>query len=292
VGDYTDRRSDDAITARTYIDTRLKDLAEQVDRRMETQQRELHDAARLMGARVDEILSARSEMVGSLRENLDQRGAETRERIETVRVQLHALDVYIRDLFEEKQKALDAALIAQKEAVVKAETATERIASRAQNDTEALRDDTTERLAALRRELEAATLAQKRELELATGAQREAIIKAEIATEKRFESTDEWRTQSLERERSQGEERAALAGAFLPRETFQTQQAANSLWRESVEARLNLGSGAQAGRRESQAETHAVSARQVQVAGVVASVVIGLMIILTTVAVATHGFSR
>ena len=69
--------------------------------------------------------------------------------------------VYVDAIGEERQRALEAALLAAKEAVTKAETATERIAARALADQAALREEMGERLSALRRELEAATSAQK-----------------------------------------------------------------------------------------------------------------------------------
>jgi len=86
-------------------------------------------------------------------------------RIAVVRFEIAALDERMTGLFAEKQKALDAALAAQKEAVQKAET----------------------------------------------------------ANEKRFESTNEWRGQSLDRERTQQEQRSALESTFMPREVSDAQ---------------------------------------------------------------------
>lgn len=50
-----------------------------------------------------------------------------------------------------------------------------------------------------------------------------AINKAEVANEKRFEEVDAWRAQSTERERTQQEQQAALAGTFMPREVAEAQ---------------------------------------------------------------------
>lgn len=93
-----------------------------------------------------------------------------------------ALREYVEALFDQKDKALDAALATSKEAVVKAETATDRIAARALADQEALRDQMGERLESLRRELQSATSNQK-----------EAVQKAENATERRLEGMNEFR---------------------------------------------------------------------------------------------------
>jgi hypothetical protein len=172
---------------------------------------------------------------------------------------LETRDTMIGDLrdfmlaqFEEKQKALDAALTAQKEAVVKAEVATDRIATRAQADQEALRGEMAERLSALRRELEAATAAQKRELESVTSAQKEAVVKQEAATEKRFESVNEWRAQSADRERSQQEDRALLAASFMPREVAESQMGTLRGQVTDLRSAADKGAGAHTGVSELQ----------------------------------------
>jgi hypothetical protein len=146
--------------------------------------------------------------------NLHDLAVALREAINSPERKEVGWQVYVEALLMEKQRALDAALAAQKEAVVKAEIATDRIAARAMSDQEALRGEMAERLSALRRELEAATAAQK-----------EAVIKAETATEKRFESVNEWRDQSADRERTQQEDRAKLEGAFIRREVIEAQLA-------------------------------------------------------------------
>ena len=140
--------------------------------------------------------------------------------------------VYVEALLMEKQRALDAALAAQKEAVLKAEVATERIAARAMSDQQALREEIGERLAALRRELESATQAQK-----------EAVLKAEVATEKRFEGTNEWRAQSADRERSQQEQMAHLAATFMPREVADATIAAIGVQVAALQSRMDTMTG-------------------------------------------------
>ena len=62
-----------------------------------------------------------------------------------------------------------------------------------------------------------------RELAAAVQAQKDAVIKAELATEKRFEGVNEWRAQSADRERSQADERAKLQSSFLLKEVADNQ---------------------------------------------------------------------
>jgi hypothetical protein len=167
---------------------------------------------------------------------------------------------YVEALLNEKQRALDAALAAQKEAVTKAETATERIAARAIADQETMREEVAERLTALRRELEAATAAQK-----------EAVLKAEEATERRFESVNEWRGQSADRERSQAAERAAMVGSFVLREVAETQFAGLETRLSTLQSQVDM----QTGQREG-----ALSARTVMFA--VAMIVVALLAVAAT----------
>jgi hypothetical protein len=65
--------------------------------------------------------------------------------------------------------------------------------------------------------------AVRREMELITEAAAMAIAKAEVATEKRFESVNEWRGQSADRERTMQEQNTALATTYLPREVAEAQ---------------------------------------------------------------------
>jgi hypothetical protein len=143
---------------------------------------------------------------------------------------------YVDSMQAEKQRALDAALAAQKEAVGKAELATDRIAATARTDQAALREEMGVRLTALRRELEAATAAQK-----------EAVLKAEKATELRFESVNEWRDQSADRERSQQEERGKLYASFVLREVADTQYGLLIDRVDSIEKRLDVMMGIKQG---------------------------------------------
>lgn len=63
----------------------------------------------------------------------------------------------------------------------------------------------------------------QRESELLRETSERAIAKAEAATEKRFESVNEWRDQSADRERSYQEQAAALTAEFPRREVVDAQ---------------------------------------------------------------------
>lgn len=196
-----------------------------------------------------------------------------------------ALRQYVEALFEQKDKALDAALASQKEAVAKAEVATDRIALRAQADQHALREETSERLGALRRELEAATLAQK-----------EAVLKQEQATERRFDGVNEWRDQSADRERSSAEERAKLQASFMLKEVAENQfvqlrvtsDGRFDVLRDQITAlgsRMDTFGGVDQGQTRARAEFNVTRTFVISVAGAM----IALLAIAVTIIVALHG---
>lgn len=59
----------------------------------------------------------------------------------------------------------------------------------------------------------------QREMAAEAAASEKAVLKAEAATEKRFEAANEWRQQSNDRERAAADQTAKLVNNFLPRET-------------------------------------------------------------------------
>ena len=69
--------------------------------------------------------------------------------------------------------------------------------------------------------LKTALASRDRELVNALAAAKEAVIKQEQANDKKFESANEWRGQSADRERSQQEQIATFVATLLPRETFE-----------------------------------------------------------------------
>jgi hypothetical protein len=93
-----------------------------------------------------------------------------------------------------------------------------------------LREHIEQQVGQLRIEREGATelVAQqvhslRSEMRIINDASEAAIAKADAANEKRFEATNEWRQQSLDRERTQQEQTAALSGTFMPREVAEAQ---------------------------------------------------------------------
>ncbi len=309
----TQEAGDTVWALRKYVEAKLEDLEGQVERRITTGTRELEevrsyfngilvekdravemaDSEREKAASVlrDALMRTISEGDERLREHishqvqqiqsaLESAGLLEQERIDAVRTTVEAL-------FAEKQKALDAALTAQKEAVSKAELATDRIAARAAGDQDALRGEMTERLAAVRRELEQATAAQK-----------EAVIKQEDANERRFESVNEWRAQSADRERSQAEERNKLQSTFMLKEVADTQldqirKTADSRYeavRELIAgttSRVDGITGKATGAQDQRVEQRAVTTSQVGMLAVGLTVV-WIMIAAISVAIAIH----
>jgi len=63
----------------------------------------------------------------------------------------------------------------------------------------------------------------RREVKIMFEAAREAIAKAETATEKRFEGMNEWREQSSDRERSQREQMGEFSSNFMLKEVADAQ---------------------------------------------------------------------
>lgn len=252
------------------IAVRVADVEGQLNRRIATQQRELGDLRQFIEALTNERERA-----------VQKANAIELERIQAVRIQ-------VESLFAEKQKALDAALTAQKEAVSKAELATDRIAARAAGDQDALRGEMTERLAALRRELESATAAQK-----------EAVIKQEQANERRFETTNEWRAQSADRERSSTEERVKLQATFMLKEVADNQFSQIRTTSDSRYevlnkqlAQLTSRMDTMGGQDEGTAQaTRARDTARTFIIGVVLAFA-AVMTLIALVATATHGFTK
>lgn len=299
---------------RQYVNAKIEDLEGQVNRRIATGQREIAELRQHFNAilqekdRAVEMAEAEREKAAAalstalaktisdgderLREHIanqiDQinRALASEELLELERVA--GIRITLETLFEEKQRALDAALAAQREAVTKAETATDRIAAQLSSDQDRLRAEMTERLAAVRRELEAATTAQK-----------DAVIKQEQANERRFESVNEWRAQSADRERSQAEERLKLQASFMLKEVgdtrfeqiVETMSSRYETVREMVStlaSRIDQMQGSDIGARRSSDNRHASITSTTAILLTVAA----FLTIVVLVAVATHGFTK
>src|SRR4051794_37130496 len=63
--------------------------------------------------------------------------------------------------------------------------------------------------------------ALRREQALVSESSQTAITKSEAATEKRFQSVNEWRAQSQDRERTTQENISTVMGTFIPREVVE-----------------------------------------------------------------------
>jgi hypothetical protein len=85
-------------------------------------------------------------------------------------------------------------------------------------------------------QIQAAVEAEKKVTSARFDAAREAILKADAATEKRFDGVNEFRAQLNDQ-----------ALTFLPRETFEQILGQYDAWRSTVESRLNLQAGQSAG---------------------------------------------
>ena len=79
-----------------------------------------------------------------------------------------------------------------------------------------LREHMAQQVEAVSQQIAAAT----RDSEIRATEAEKAILKQETATEKRFELANEWRGQSLDRERSQEAQLSKLAATFAPREVL------------------------------------------------------------------------
>ncbi len=139
----------------------------------------------------------------------------------------------------------------------------------------------------------------RKELTLNVNAANEAVKKAETATEKRFEGVNEWRAQSADRERSQAEERAKLQAQFVLKEVADNQFTALRNTSEGryeivrqqladLSARLDLASGTDQGQQIAKRDIN--TARTLMVG--LALVFFAALTIVTSIAIATHGFSK
>lgn len=128
---------------------------------------------------------------------------------------------------QQVKEFIEAVLIEQRRGIELAEREREKaaqaLASSIRSQIEAgdmaLRDHVDQQVQQIRAALDAL----HREMNLTRDSSEKAIAKAETATEKRFESVNEWRGQSADRERSQEDQMAKLASTFLPRETADAQ---------------------------------------------------------------------
>ena len=149
---------------------------------------------------------------------------------------------YVEAIFEEQRRGM---LVAEDEREKAAKALRDELARAIEEGDRALREHISQQVAQIREALESANKLEvariegvRRETSLILESNKEAVTKAEVATEKRFESVNEWRDQSADRERSQQEDRAALESKFAPREVVDAQL--EGLRRELQELREKL----------------------------------------------------
>ena len=160
-----------------------------------------------------------------LQKYLDERMQEIRRAADAaalVPIEGVPLRQYVEAVLEEQRNALGVASAEREKAAQALATEREKtaqalaVALRAQVETgdQALRDHIKDQVSQIRAALDAL----HREMTLIYESSEKAIMKAENANEKRFESVNEWRGQSLDRERTQQEQTSMLTATFLPRE--------------------------------------------------------------------------
>lgn len=254
----------DAAAAAADAAARVDALEGQVDRRIDTQQRELRDAekhledlvksANAVDLRqyVEAVLQEgklatemaereREKAAAALRQEqhraMDKSDTEREKAASALRQEQHrAMD----KSDAEREKAASALRVEQHRAMEQAQHERELAATALQVSLERAMQEGDDRLrehisnqiqqinAALvsadkleQARVEAVreqTRAVQRELKIIQEESEKAIAKAETANEKRFESVNEWRAQSADRERSQQEQSAILVSEFPRRE--------------------------------------------------------------------------
>jgi hypothetical protein len=273
-----------SVSIERYVDSQVGGIHNHIDRQLTVQQQQMKDGLAVMAAKVDGFYATRDQIMVSLRENLDQRAATAQERSEINRVRIEALAEHVEQIFHEKDRATEMATSEREKAANALRTTLERAITEADNHLRehvALQVDQihvalqssellerervallvgqvshlaasfTERMAGMRRELEAAGEAAK-----------EAVTKAENATEKRLEGLNEFRQQLSDQNSS-----------FLPRETFQATVDGWGEWRTTIEARLSQTQGESSGKTEQRTSIYATIATIVAVLAVIVAVV-------------------
>ena len=143
-----------------------------------------------------------------------------------------------------------------------------------------LREHMAQQIEGVRQQVEAAA----RETEIRAAEAEKAILKQETATERRFSSVNEWRGQSLDRERTQQEEVSKLSSTFAPREVLDAKVEDLAKRIEANTRRLDQTGG----QKEGAIET--TSARQVS-NGMAVAIISALAGIIVAVVVAANAFS-
>lgn len=165
----------------------------------------------------------------------EEREKAARALAETLAEQIRQGDQALRDHIEQQVQQIRAALVAAEQLEV------ERVRSLSER-LEMLNvsghSQIESRIAAVEASAEQHVEQLRREREIVTGAQMEAIAKAEAATEKRFESVNEFRAQLND-----------VISQFVPREVADAQFAEVRKAVDSITARFNTMEGSDQGER-------------------------------------------
>lgn len=213
-------------TPRTLaIATRIDDVEQQLNRRIETQLRELSDLRTHFNAILTEKDRA-IEMADREREKAAVALATALERA------IHDGDERLREHIANQIAQINAALSSAEKLEI-------------------------ERIASVRSELATMISAGKEAVDAAFKASEQAIEKAEINAEKWRDNANEWRGQSADRERTQAEQIATLTQSLMPRELAEAQIGELRKLIGTNQDLLKTGEGRQRGISDSRAAVYA-----------------------------------
>lgn len=247
---------------RELLEQRLGDLQEQLDRRVAIQQRELVQSVEHLESEIGDLKEYFERVFEEKSQALEVATVEREKSAAALRTQQDkALDQAER----ERQKSAEALALSLDRAMKEGD---DRLREHISNQVQQIRAalESAEKLEVERMEqVKVATEYVKREAAASQDAGQKAIEKAETATEKRFEAVNEFREQLNDQ-----------AGRFLPRETFESVIEGLTVWRQSVDTRLDN----QAGREQREASFQPVA---LAIAASVVTVVVTVVVIVVNV---------
>ncbi len=137
-----------------------------------------------------------------------------------------------------------------------------------------LREHMAQQVEAVAQQIAAAT----REAEVRAAEAEKAILKQETATERRFESANEWRGQSLDRERSQQEQMAKLSATFAPREVLDAKIEDLTKRIESATRRLDQSGGQKEGAAEATTSRQITNGTTIAIVSALAGIIVAVIV--------------
>lgn len=226
---------------RELLEQRLGDLQSQVDRRIDTEQRELQQSIKHLETELEDLKAYFERVFEEKSQALEVATVEREKSAAALRAQQ---DKALEQAERERQKSAEALALSLDRAMKEGD---DRLREHISNQVQQIRAalESAEKLEVERMEqVKVATEYVKREAAASQDAGQKAIEKAETATEKRFEAVNEFREQLNDQ-----------AGRFLPRETFESVIEGLTVWRQSVDTRLDN----QAGREQREASFQPVA---------------------------------